>query len=429
MAGRSAAALPLLLILAWARSLAADEDTSVVFWLGADPTDVFPRALVEERGISLENLDPLPVHCAAPHEPDPALEEKIGEGIDLFYSNDFEASESILRDVWLEMGKGTDVLDIPPSWITTCLAFRMLMFKAVDKGPEAEALAREAAGRVHPSFLGQLDIPPDGRAFIVEKLEEAALQGHAVEISTPQDREACSLWVDGVRQPAVASRLSLADGVHWIRAACGGAEGWTWRVELPLQEGRTFYLDPEIESQCACGAFPLVVCSDPKAEVLAMASNLLLCPQVRSCFVLKGGSGEVGVFLSGEITPTGKEPGDLHGLSWERLDEPPPVTPEPAGHGGKPKGKPGLHVPALVLAVAGSGMAVVSTGLGAGSLSAAGSAYTEKDPWARAEKVAESTRLEKAALVTAGLAASLLVTSLIYHIVVYRKHKLSEKSK
>jgi hypothetical protein len=148
MAERLAVLIFLLMNLAWAPGLRADDDAApLIFWLGAHPAAAFPSDLIEAKGLSVETIDLEPARCKAPEEPDPVLEERIQEGIDLFYSNDFGASESILRDVWLELGKGKDVLDIPPSWITECFVFRMLIFKATGMDSEAESLARRLAGQ------------------------------------------------------------------------------------------------------------------------------------------------------------------------------------------------------------------------------------------------------------------------------------------
>jgi hypothetical protein len=399
MALKEAAALFFLFTLSLTPPASAGEASAVIFWIRADPAAEFPDSLVEGEGLSLGKIEPKPALCTAAAAADPALEEKVCEAVDLFYSNDFEASESILWDVWQEIGKGKDVLDIPPSLITRCFAFRMLMFKATGLGSEAEALA----------------------------LEAALSQGYAVDLALPA-QEDCSLWIDGVRQPEAGERLEFAGGVHWVRASCGGAAGWTWRVEFPMHDGAALHLDPKAESRCACGDMPVVACQDPMARVPAMASNLMLHPGIESCFVLREDAGSGGFLLSGEITPA-MESRDFQDLSWVRVGEHAALDMErdgeafEAGAGKKFR----LNVPALALAAAGIGMAGLSIGLGAGSAGASAEAYTQKDPWIRNAKQREASRLENAALAMAGVAVSLFVTSLIYHIVVYKRHKALKK--
>jgi hypothetical protein len=350
----------------------------------------------------------------------------VTRGIDLYYANDFDEAESILQEAWRSLMEAREQHIIPARLTRTCVVFRMLIDKLSGHEADAASLAVEARPYLDPRDLPDMDIPPDGLAFIVGHLEPCETAPYAVSVALPPSDPPCTLALDGEEANADGGMLEVAGGIHWMQATCGGASGWAWKL-APALDGKRLSPDPAAESRCSAAAWPVIVCGELTDGVLSIGSTLLAWPWVKGfdLWMPSEKDGLEGLSSTGRIESADVDTGDLE-WRWQPLE--PGTEGRPgakAASGGK--GGAGPFLPSIVMASAGLALAGTAAGLGAWSAGIGRGLHAIRDPWER-EKEGNLFRQGKDASIAVGaIAGSLLVTSIIYYAIVHRMSKKMKK--
>ena len=346
----------------------------------------------------------------------------VARGIDLYYANDFNEAESILQEAWRSLMEAREQHVIPAQLSRTCFVFRMLLDKLSGHEAEAASLAVEARPYIDPGDLLDMDIPPDGLAYIVARLEPCETAPYSVSVVLPPSDPPCTLVVDGDEANAGGGTLTVGGGTHWMQATCGGTAGWAWKL-APALDGKRLSPDPAAESRCSAAAWPVIVCGKLTDGVLFIGSTLLAWPWVKGfdLWMPSEKDGLKGLSSTGSIESADVDLGDLE-WRWQ------PLEPGAAGLQGTKaasggKGGAGPFLPAIVMASAGLALAGIAAGLGAWTAGIGRDLHAIRDPWER-EKEGNLFRQGKNASTAVGaIAGSLLVTSIIYYAIIHHKGK------
>jgi hypothetical protein len=261
----------------------------------------------------------------------------VTRGIDLYYANNFDEAGSILQEAWRELMEAREQHVIPAPLTRMCFVFRMLLDKLSGHDAEAASLAGEACPYLDPRGLLDMDIPPDGLAYIVERLEECETAPYSVSVALPPSDPPCTLALDGVGANADGGALTVGGGTHWMQAACGDVSGWAWKL-APALDGKRLSPDPAAESRCSTAAWPVIVCGELTDGVLSIGSTLLAWPWVKGfdLWMPSEKDGRKGLSSTGRIESADVAMGDLE-WRWQ------PLEPGAAGRDGtKAGGKHGV---------------------------------------------------------------------------------------
>lgn len=418
----------LLLVAGWPTRAEAEEKKAVYFWIQAKDGADFPGEILEVPGLlpaaSLKDIidygkekTPLPNH----------YEDDIINGVDYFFSNRFMQSESTLGEAWRELIEAKENYDVSARLILKCFVFRMLNFKVKSKIQEAYIFAREAAGYIDPKDIETIDISPDGLKYITSLLASVSPSPYEISISLPSDANDCSISIDGITRKGLKEKIKFSGKSHWISTTCEGSVGWNWAVNFPQHHGRTLLLDPEAESQCLPASPPAVVCGKLTEGTLKIGSNLLDYPGIYGFYILKPSQreGPLGVEISQLLTDRETKAPDI---TWHWKPLPEESLPNKKTQPLK-REKTVINKTSLALAVAGVGVAGLSGGLLGWSEKIKTSTHTIEDPWKRRDSEKKAKDIENASIALFAVAASLLITSITYHVIYYKKRKGKNESK
>jgi len=344
----------------------------------------------------------------------------VTRGIDLYYANDFDQAESILVEAWRALTKAREQHVIPAPLTRMCFVFRMLLDKLSGHDAEAASLAVEARPYLDARDLEEMDIPPDGLAYIVERLEGCETAPYSVSVTLPPSDPPCTLAVDGVGANAGSGTLTFGGGIHWMQAACGGDSGWAWKL-APDLDGKRMSPDPAAESRCSAASWPVIVCGELTDGVLSIGSTLLAWPWVKGfdLWMPSEKDGLKGLSRTGRIESADVAMGDLEWL-WQ------PLEPGSSGlEGTRAGGKKGVgpFLPSIVMASTGLALAGTAAGLGAWSAGIGRDLHAIQDPWEREKEENLFRQGKNAAIAIGAIAGSFLVTSIIYYAIVHHKDK------
>ncbi|MFH1436946.1 MAG: hypothetical protein ABIJ56_14655 [Pseudomonadota bacterium] len=412
---------------AHAPAFAQQQDKAVYFWIPEKEKDDFPAHAAAAQDMTPLPASDSPVMCpGAGEEPaDEAHAQSLKRAADLFYTNEFELSESILVETWDMLEEKWKSRHVRAELMMECFVFRMLIFKVYGKREEAESFARRAAEYIYPPSLAGMDIPPDGLEFIHDVLEAAVPDNYELNVSLREGGDDCGILVDGLPAPVKDGTLRFPGGSHTIQASCAGAEGWKWRIDFPAFDGKLLRLNPVTESGCDCSRLPLVVCGKLGEPVLKMGFNLNAYAVFSGFHLIRpaSGPGTEGYEVSSLITAATSS---LDDIDWH----PPAAVEKPdqdAKKAAKQKKRSPVAAAALGLGIAAAPLAGLAVGLSFGSLKLDRDTHSLPDPWERSETAQTSSDLMTACAVTSALAASLVLSSLIYQLVVSGKKKGSDK--
>jgi hypothetical protein len=401
---------------------AAEAKGNVVFWISPEGLAALPEGNTWAGEITTAPAVFPPVRMTGKDGAEnEQLEKNVKLGIDLYYANDFEKSESILNEVWKDLQVQREARSVPAHLLAECFAFRMLNLKVRGKTEQALSLALEAGPLVRKDLLDDMDIPPDGLGFIEDALDKAGPQMYGLAVDLPHAEGPCTIFVDGVASTPANGTIFLSDALHWIGTECGDDAGWEWRIEKPAFSGKELRLRPDDESACDPSAFPVIACSRLTRGVIDIASNFLAYPDFDAVSVMKPSvhDGHRGVALADlydNATPEGLQ------WKWKPLPEK-QAAPHNATRDEAPT-KTRLNKAALAMGLAGVAAAGVSTGLGIWSLHLRGSSHAIQDPWERQESEQEYKGAAGAAIALSVLAAGLIITSIAYYAIYHKKHKI-----
>ena len=418
------------LCAAHAPAFAQQQEKTVYFWISETGKEGdFPAHAAAAQDMTPLPASDSPVRCSdvGRKAGDENHTESLKRAADLFYTNEFELSESILVETWDKLEEERKSSHVPAELIIECFVFRMLIFKVYGKREEAESFARRAAEYIYPPSLAGMDIPPDGLEFIHDVLEAAVPDNYELNVSLHEGGEGCGILVDGLPAPGKDGTLRFPGGSHTIQASCEGAEGWQWTVDFPAFDGKLLRLSPVTESGCDCSRLPLVVCPKLSESALKIGLNLNAYALFSGFRLVRPTSDPAGAGfeLSSLIAAA---TASLDDIDWQQ-----PAAVKKSKKGVKKISKKVKKSPvtaaALGLGIAAAPLAGLAVGLSFGSLKLERDTHSIQDPWERNETAQTSSNLLTACAVTSALAASLFLSSLIYQLVVSGKKKDSDKKK
>jgi hypothetical protein len=401
----------------------AGANGNIAFWISQEDHPSFPSSLAGPEGIKKDEAASPPVRTASGDgAADDDLRNRISLGIDMYYANDFEKSESILSAAWDDLQAEKKARSVSARLQAECFAFRMLVLKVQGRNEQALSLALEAGPAVRKDLLDTMDISPDGLAFIKNALGKASPKVYDLTIAVSSRDDLCTIFVDEISCPSPDESIRLTGEAHWIRAECGEAAGWDWRIEMPQLAGKVLHLSPEDESTCDPSGFPVIVCSKLTQGVLDIASNFTAYSGVDGVLLMKPSEKEgLPGFVSAGLPASGDA--SLADLQWTWKPLPEGLEASPHDAKGKMTGKDKHGRISLALGLTGIAVAGISAGLGAWTLNLKGDSHTVADPWDRQEAELKCESVEGAAISMSVLAVSLIITSIVYYVVSNKKHK------